>query len=212
MEILLLMVVTVVGTAFAISWLSNRHQQTTPANVRKATSKGLRPSYASKLGDKQAESPFWELKSGDMVKFDGTDYFVQYARYCDDRGYKWTEYLLDDRLGSKCWLSVEDDNGIDLGVWGEGLMGDVVGKIGDQTLMLSGLTNLYKLRESGSATYSSPDRDDRGSFKYFQYETDSKEMLAFQCVDSINWDVSIGKRYSPLDFDIFSKDTGKEGA
>ncbi len=201
MELLLLLMILGGLGYLGYRYLKTNKPELLGEKPKAKESTSARPAYASKLGDKQTETPLWELKSGDMVKFDGTDFFVQYARYCDDRGYKWTEFLLDDRLGSKLWLSVEDDNGIDLGIWKEARLADITGKVGDQTVSYDGA--VYKLRESGSATYSTPDRNERGRFEHFQYETDTKEMLSFQCSDSINWDVSDGRRCSPLDFDIY---------
>jgi len=152
---------------------------------------------------------FWDLKAPDMVQFEGKDYFVR--RTIENRAgsYRWLEHLLDTGVGERLWLSVEDDEGLDLGVWKSLDMVDIQhGKPGDSSIVTSG--KAYKRKESGAATWSSIKSDDTecGHMEFLEYEAADGQMLAFQRYDNAEWQASLGFRYRSSEFEIYPSTTG----
>lgn len=152
------------------------------------------------------DAPFWALKAGDLVKqVGGPDFLVRRSLSCTEGGYRWNEHLLDDAQGVRKWLSVEDEDGLDLGLWAPITSADVdSGNAGDKTVVVSGVT--YGLEEEGTANYStvaSGGQPTYGTVDYFQYEAPGGEMLAMQRYDQGNWEASVGEKVRSSDFEIF---------
>lgn len=60
------------------------------------------------------------LQVGDVVSYDGTDYEVTNKLTYDDEGFTWFDFLLHDRAtDQEFWLGVEDDDGVQLGIYHE---------------------------------------------------------------------------------------------
>ena len=53
---------------------------------------------------------------GDVIRFDGRDFIVRGSIRFDQDGFEWQEHFLDD-VEVKRWLSVEDDEGLEIGFW-----------------------------------------------------------------------------------------------
>lgn len=166
------------------------------------------PKKALGTSDPLAEqdNQFWNLKAGDLVKqVGGPDYLVRRSITCTEGGYRWNEHLLDDAQGSRKWLSVEDEDGLDLGLWGPITSADVEsGNAGDKTVVVSGVS--YGLKEEGTANYSTTGQGGAptfGTVDYFQYEAPGGQMLAMQRYDNGSWEASVGEKVHSSDFEIF---------
>ena len=154
--------------------------------------------------DRDSEQKFWDLKAPDVVAFDGENYFVRKTIANEVGGYEWFEHLLESESGSKFWLSVENDEGLDLGVWNPIDMVDVrSGKVGDESVVILG--KAYKHKENGGASWRYVNSDDTGSgvMTHHQYEAADGTMLAFQRYDGGDWQGTVGRRVRPSEFDIY---------
>lgn len=62
----------------------------------------------------------FHLRLGDIVSYDTVDYAVKNKISYDDEGYVWYDYLLVDAAsGEELWLSAEDDDGVEIGLYRE---------------------------------------------------------------------------------------------
>lgn len=62
----------------------------------------------------------FNLQVGDVVSYDDIDYLVKNKITWEEDGDRWYDYLLvDDATESEIWLSAEDDDGIQLGIYRE---------------------------------------------------------------------------------------------
>ena len=90
------------------------------------------------------------MKLGDVVNHDGRDWIVEGTLRFEQGGFRWAEHRLVDGADS-LWLSVEDDEGLELVIWTR-VRGSVL-EPGPGTLEHSGVT--YELDEKGRANYTS---------------------------------------------------------
>src|SRR5215213_5631641 len=90
------------------------------------------------------------LKLGDVVNHEGRDWIVEGTLHFNQGGFRWDEHRLVDGTDS-LWLSVEDDEGIELVIWTR-LRGAAL-EPGPGTLEHGGVT--YELDERGKANYTS---------------------------------------------------------
>lgn len=62
----------------------------------------------------------FNLQVGDVVSYEEVDYVVKNKITYDDEGFTWYDYLLaDSATDSELWLSAEDDDGIQIGIYKE---------------------------------------------------------------------------------------------
>lgn len=60
------------------------------------------------------------IQVGDVVTYDLIDHVVKNKISYDDEGFEWFDYLLQDPAsGAEYWLSVEDDDGVSIGIFHE---------------------------------------------------------------------------------------------
>src|SRR3982751_711299 len=90
------------------------------------------------------------LRLGDVVNYESRDWIVEGTLRFDQGGFRWAEPRLVDG-GDSLWLSVEDDQGLELVVWRR-LRGAAL-EPGPGTLEHGGVT--YELDERGKASYTS---------------------------------------------------------
>lgn len=58
------------------------------------------------------------IRVGDVVRFEEVDYLVTNRVAYDEEGFTWQDYMLVDKAtGDHVWLSVEEDDGLQLGVF-----------------------------------------------------------------------------------------------
>lgn len=60
------------------------------------------------------------IQVGDVVSYDDVDYIVKNKITYEEEGFYWYDYLLADNVsGKETWLSVEDDDGLSIGIFHE---------------------------------------------------------------------------------------------
>jgi hypothetical protein len=140
------------------------------------------------------------LKIGDIVGFDGRDYVVRGTIRLDQSGFTWEEHLLDDTTG-KTWLSVEDDEGLELCLWhrvtGSGHVP------GSPSLTDEGVE--YFLAERGEATFRSEGTTgtaSSGHLEYIDYAAGDRR-LSFERFGATTWEVSRGRVVGERELTIY---------
>lgn len=140
------------------------------------------------------------LKVGDVVGFEGQDYVVRGTIRLDQFGFTWNEHLLDDTR-SRIWLSIEDDEGLELCVW-DRLPGSPM-EPGPASLNHDGLE--YRRDEQGEAAFSSEGTTGTapsGRMEYFDYIAGDRR-LSFERFGATSWDVSTGRVVGERELTIY---------
>src|SRR3712207_245361 len=138
MEILIIIVVlaAVAGVGYAMS----RRPKERPALPERSPMDEQRALH----GDVRKLGP------GDVVSYEGTDFIIDRTMHFDEEGFTWKEHLLTDPVASrKMWLSVEEDDGLEVAMW-ERLSG-VTLEPGPGSLEHAGVT--YQRDEQGRARF-----------------------------------------------------------
>jgi len=140
------------------------------------------------------------LKVGDIVGFDGRDYVVRGTIRLDQSGFMWEEHLLDDTT-DRAWLSVEDDEGLELCLWHR-----VTGSPhvpGASSLTDEGVE--YLLAERGVATFRAEGTTgtaSSGDLEYLDYAAGSRR-LSFERFGATTWEVSRGRVVGERELTIY---------
>ena len=140
------------------------------------------------------------LKTGDVVQFEGRDYLVRGSLHFEEDGFAWQEHLLDDASGRR-WLSVEDDEELELVMWERLVEPELTP--GPARLTHDGVE--YILDEHGNATYTatgSTGTPGTGSAEYWDY-TSGDRRLSFERYSGSTWEVSVGTLINERSLDIY---------
>ena len=141
------------------------------------------------------------LKVGDVVNYEGGDYIVEGTLRFDQGGFRWDEHRLVDGPKS-LWLSVEDDEGLEIVVW-QRLRGAAL-EPGPGTLEHGGVT--YELDERGHADFTSEGTTGApggGKADFVDY-ANGDERLAFERYGKDGgWEISAGRVISEHTLDIY---------
>ena len=142
------------------------------------------------------------LKPGDVVNHAGRDWIVEGTLRLEQGGFRWDEHRLVD-AGETLWLSVEDDEGLEIVVWdrrkGTGL------EPGPNELTVDGVE--YTFDERGKANYTSEGVTGMapgGRLEYADYEGPGSKRLAFERGEGEDsWEVSVGEVVGEAMIDIY---------
>ncbi len=141
------------------------------------------------------------LKVGDVVNYEGRDYVVEGTLRFDQGGFRWNEHRLVDGADA-LWLSVEDDEGLEIVVW-QRLRGAPL-EPGPGTLEHGGV--VYELDERGRASFTSEGTTGApggGTAEFADYER-GEERLSFERYgDDGGWEISVGRVVSEHVLDIY---------
>ena len=111
MEFLLIIIVAllaIIAVVVIFNFLGNRRaRQAEQDALRERTYRPGDP-FSSADDDSVYGDPR-DLKPGDLVELRGQTYAVRGTLRLTQDGYTWTENFLDTGVGSKAWISVEDD-------------------------------------------------------------------------------------------------------
>jgi hypothetical protein len=131
------------------------------------------------------------LRPGDVVNYDATDFVVDRTLRFEEEGFSWDEHLLEDEVdGRRLWLSVEDDEGLQVTVY-QRLAGAAL-EPGAAQLEHEGTT--FRRDEQGRASYRTEERDGpggKGAMEYAEYVAGERR-LAFERYGTGGWEVSAG--------------------
>jgi hypothetical protein len=141
------------------------------------------------------------LKLGDVVNHDGHDWIVEGTLRFEQGGFRWAEHRLVDGTDS-LWLSVEDDEGIELILW-ERLRGATL-EPGPGTLEHGGVA--YELDERGKANYTSEGvtgATGGGKAEFADYVKGDERLSFERYGDGGGWEISVGRVISEHALDIY---------
>jgi hypothetical protein len=141
------------------------------------------------------------LKLGDVVNHDGRDWIVEGTLRFEQGGFRWAEHRLVDGTDS-LWLSVEDDEGIELVIW-ERLRGATL-EPGPGSLEHGGVT--YELDERGKANYTSEGvtgASGGGKAEFADYMRGDERLSFERYGDDGGWEISVGTVISEHALDIY---------
>jgi hypothetical protein len=145
------------------------------------------------------------LAPGDVVNYEGTDFIVDRTMRFDEEGFTWDEHLLEDATsGRKLWLSVEDDDGLEVAVYERVTGTDLTPEQSEVTH--DGAT--FRRDERGRARYRVERVGDAagesGTVEYADYAA-GERLLAFERYGTGSWEVSEGRKISEHVLDVYPR-------
>lgn len=141
------------------------------------------------------------MKVGDVVNHEGRDYIVEGTLRFDQGGFRWEEHRLVDGPDS-LWLSVEDDEGLEIVVW-ERLRGAAL-EPGPGSLEHGGVS--YDLDERGRANFTSEGvtgAPGGGKAEFADYAHGDHRLSFERYGDDGGWEISVGRVISEHALDIY---------
>jgi hypothetical protein len=145
------------------------------------------------------------LKPGDVVHYEGGDYIVEGTLRLEQDGFEWQEHRLVDE-GRSLWLSVEDDEGLEVVVW-ERATGTRL-EPGAGTLDHEGVS--YELDERGHARFTasgSTGTGPSGRMEFVDYEAGERRLSFERFATDAGWEVGVGRVISEHVLDIYPSRT-----
>jgi hypothetical protein len=141
------------------------------------------------------------LTPGDVVLYDGTDFIVEGTIRLEQGGFRWEEHRLaaDARA---LWLSVEDDEGLEVVVWDRSAAQDL--EPGPGTLTHDGVS--YALDERGKARFTaegSTGTGEAGTVEFVDYEAGDRRLSFERYGAEGGWEVGVGAVVSEHTLDVY---------
>ena len=141
------------------------------------------------------------LKVGDVVSYESRDWIVEGTLRFDQGGFRWDEHRLVDGADS-LWLSVEDDEGLEIAVW-QRLRGAAL-EPGPGKLEHEGVT--FELDERGRADFTSEGvtgAPGGGKAEFADYLRGEQRLSFERYGDDGGWEISSGRIVSEHVLDIY---------
>lgn len=141
------------------------------------------------------------LKLGDVVNYDGAELVVQGSIRYNQDGSVWADHLLVDGTTKK-WLSVEDDEGLEIAVWDKLVDPDL--QPGEKRILYGGQT--YVLEEQGKANYTaegSTGTAASGKYEYIDYEAGNQRLSFERYGGDAAWELSTGRVIPEAALDVY---------
>lgn len=141
------------------------------------------------------------LKPGDVVNYDGGDFIVEGTLRLEQDGFRWAEHRIVDGERSH-WLSVEDDEGLEVVVWNRARSGTL--QPGPASLEHEGIT--YALDERGRANFTaegSTATAGGGRVEFVDYEAGDRRLSFERYGDEAGWEMGTGRVISEHVLDIY---------
>ncbi len=141
------------------------------------------------------------LKLGDVVNHESRDWIVEGTLRFEQGGFRWAEHRLVDGADS-LWLSVEDDEGLELVIWTR-VRGSEL-EPGPGSLEHGGVT--YELDEKGKANYTSEGvtgASGGGKAEFADYMRGDERLSFERYGDDGGWEISVGTVISEHALDIY---------
>jgi hypothetical protein len=190
----LVVILLVVAVAVAVV-LYRRYTAEQEARSRAASAPPRDP-----LATESVRSDPRRITVGDVIRFDGRDFIVRGTIRFDQDGFQWQEHFLDD-VEVKRWLSVEDDEGLEIGFWTALKGADL--QPGSKTIDHGGKT--YELDEKGSARFTAvgtTGTGPNGRVEYYDYEA-GDDLLSFERYGEGDWEAATGRTVGEYELDIY---------
>ena len=148
-----------------------------------------------------APSGVRSLKVGDVVNLEGADFIVEGTLRMEQDGFRWQEHRLVDGARSR-WLSVEDDEGLEVTVWERAPAGEV--EPGAKRLSHAGVD--YELDERGHANFTaegSTGTAPSGRMEYAEYTAGDRRLAFERYGGDAGWELGTGEVISEHALDIY---------
>lgn len=194
-----LLVLLLIAAAAVVGWLVWKRRQ-----QRDALAKRLSPLGKDPFAEADQDL-YQRLRPGDVLGYHGRDWLVRGSLHLDEDGYTWSEHLISDGTEQR-WLSVEDDEGLELVLWERVPPGDVSGEAGSDSVVARDLA--YRLDEQGQARFTAEGATGTapsGTAAYADYQASSGEQLSFERFGT-QWEVSIGHTVLPRAVTVFPRE------
>ena len=191
-------VVILLIAAVAVAVVFYRKYQAAQAAQGRSTAAAGPPR--DPLANESVRSDPRRITVGDVIRFDGRDFIVRGSIRFDQDGSEWQEHFLDD-VEAKRWLSVEDDEGLEIGYWTAVKGADL--QPGPKTLDYEGRT--YELDEKGSARFAAvgtTGTGPSGRVEYYDYDA-GDALLAFERYGDGDWEMATGRSVGEYELDIY---------
>jgi type II secretory pathway pseudopilin PulG len=184
-------VIVVVIIAAVVIYLLYRRQQKQHEPEKLQAENRARDLRASAQG----------LKLSDVVNFEGRDFVVQGSIHYNQDGSTWEDHLLVDGT-TKRWLSVEDDEGLQITLWEKLVDPDL--QPGEKRILYGGST--YVLEEQGHASFTTEGETGTatsGRYEYADYEADEKRLSFERYGEDSGWELATGRVIPEAALDIY---------
>jgi hypothetical protein len=204
MEAILVILFIVLVAAGAAVYLKGRDRERVGGGSQRGGAGGAAGGPAglgAGRGPAPARSDIRALRVGDVVNHDGGDFIVEGTLRLEQGGYRWEEHRLVDGPRS-LWLSVEDDEGLEVVVWDRGR--GITLEPGPSTLTHDGVT--YELDERGQASFTaegSTATAPSGRVEYADYEAGERRLSFERFGDDTSWEVGVGTVVSEHALDVY---------
>lgn len=141
-----------------------------------------------------------KLKVGDVVHLDARDWLIRGSLAFDQDGFQWHEHLLDD-ANLRRWLSVEDDEELEVVVWSA--IDGIADEPGAPTMTLEGRT--YRLEERGRASFTATGTTGTAASGFMEYcdYADGDHRLSFERYGTGSWEAGLGVVVNERSLDIY---------
>ena len=142
-----------------------------------------------------------KIKVGDVIAHEGRDFLVRGSLAFDQDGFVWHEHHLDDTT-TRRWLSVEDDEELELCFWEAVTAPDL--QPGAAELVHDGVT--YRREEQGRATFTatgSTGTAPSGTMEYVDYEAGERRLSFERFGSSGDWEIGVGTVVNERTLDIY---------
>lgn len=150
------------------------------------------------------ERSLFTIQVGDIIVYQGDDWFVEGRVIYDAGGYNWIEYLLVNEMETR-WLSVEQDDLIEV-AWFKPINDLDVDSNPPKKLTWN--DNSYKCVDSGKATIKKEGNTQHKQepvCSYYDYEGEENQVLAIEIWGN-EIEVMAGEKIHPRSFDILPGD------
>lgn len=150
------------------------------------------------------ERALTDLRLNDIIIYYDNDFSVEGRITYSQGGWEWYSFMLEDN-GKKLWLSVEDDEGLELSIWKEI---PNFGVSSPPPSMLEYEGERFQLGERGKAMAQSVGRTGRAvdcPVEYYDYESASGKLLSVEDWDG-DIEISIGIELTESELNVFPGD------
>lgn len=188
--LVLLLVLVAIGVA-VYSWWRSRQA---------AEAATTRPVVDPLRRDSRGIDPR-KIKVGDVVAHDGRDFLVRGTLALDEDGYAWQEHHLDDS-DTRRWLSVEDDEELEIVLWERVDAPDL--QPGPTDLTYEGTA--FRRKEQGSARFTASGATGTapsGTVEYADYSAGDRHLSFERFGSEGDWEIGIGRTVNERELDIY---------
>lgn len=158
---------------------------------------------ADPFADERPDGDPRHLRVGDLVRYHNDDWMVRGSLFFDQDGYRWAEHLIDNAKERR-WLSVEDDEGLELVLWDREVEPGL--DPGPRTIDHDGVT--YTSEETGRARFEAQGATGTalsGAFEYHDYVGPGDLRLGFERYGETSWELVVGRVVSPGEIEVWRR-------